>query len=102
MTPIMKWTGFIATLAIVILFPVYTHLESNQQEKLLEKFYSSAVVASTQLYAENCAVCHGGAGGGIGENPPLNSDAVRMSSETDLSRVISRGRDNTLMAAWAS
>jgi len=102
MTNKMKITGFIATLVIVIILPLYTLIEPKQQEKLLDDYYTTAVLASTQLYAENCAVCHGAAGGGIGENPPLDLDAVRETSERDLSRVISRGRDNTLMAAWAS
>jgi mono/diheme cytochrome c family protein len=102
MTNTMKITGFIATLVVVIILPLYTWLEPNQQEKLMDDYHTKAVLASTQLYAENCAVCHGAAGSGIGENPPLDLDAVRMMSDTDLSRVISRGRDNTLMAAWAA
>lgn len=101
MTKILQWTGLFATLAIIITLPVYTFIESNQQGKLLETHYTNSVITSTILYAENCAVCHGAAGEGIGDNPPLNSDAVRLASDTDLFRVISRGRDNTLMAAWA-
>ena len=101
MTNWMKWTGLLATLVIVIVLPMYAGLESSQQEKILNAFYTDSVVAATDLYAENCAVCHGAAGEGIGDNPPLNSESVRMMSETDIIRVISRGRDNTLMAAWA-
>ncbi len=102
MTQLMKWTGILATMVIVIIVPLYTWIEPEQQGKLLDEYYTDAVLASTELYAINCAVCHGAAGEGIGDTPPLNSDAVRMMSETDLSRVISRGRVNTLMAAWAS
>lgn len=101
MSPIMKWTGLAATLIIVMILPLYAWIEPTLQEKNLEKFQTDAVVAATDRYAENCAICHGAAGEGIGDNPPLNTDAVGMMSETDLSRVISRGRDNTLMAAWA-
>lgn len=101
MNNVLKFTGFMATLAIVVLLPIYTWLEPAQQEELLESYYTNAVLGATQLYAENCAVCHGAAGEGIGENPSLNSEALRITSEADLFRVISRGRDNTLMAAWA-
>lgn len=101
MTPPLKWTGLIATLVIVLILPLYAWLEPAQQEQLLEDFYTDAVLAAADRYAENCAVCHGAAGEGIGDNPPLNSEAVRQMSEADLARVISRGRDSTLMAAWA-
>jgi cbb3-type cytochrome c oxidase subunit III len=98
----MKWTGLIATLAIVLILPLYAWLEPLQQKRLQEDFYTDAVLVATDRYAENCAVCHGAAGEGIGNNPPLNSEAVQQMAATDLARVISRGRDNTLMAAWAA
>jgi mono/diheme cytochrome c family protein len=101
MTPALKWTGLIATLVIVLILPIYIWIEPAHQQELLENFYTAAVVTATDRYAENCAVCHGAAGEGIGDNPPLNSEAVRAMSASDLIRVISRGRDNTLMAAWA-
>lgn len=101
MSPIMKWTGLFATLIIVLILPLYAWIEPRLQEKNLEKFHTDAVVNATDRYAQNCAVCHGAAGEGIGDNPPLNSEALRMMSESDLMRVISRGRNNTLMAAWA-
>ncbi len=102
MTNTMKWTGMIATLVIVVILPLYAVREASQQEDLLADYYTTAVLTSTDQYAENCAVCHGAAGEGIGDNPPLNSEAVRMMSETDLNKVISRGRGGTLMAGWAA
>jgi len=101
MNPMMKWIGLIATLVIVIILPLYAWIEPGQQEQLLEDFYTDSVLAATDRYAENCAVCHGAAGEGIGDNPPMNSESVRLMSAADLTRVITRGRDNTLMAAWA-
>ena len=101
MSSIMKWTGLSATLIIVIILPLFAWLEPTIQENNLVKFQTDAVMNATDNYAENCAVCHGAAGEGIGNTPALNTEAVRMMSESDLQRVISRGRDNTLMAAWA-
>ncbi len=102
MTTSMKITGFLATLIILAIIPIYSWIEPSHQESQLENYYTNAVLTTTDLYAENCAVCHGASGEGIGDTPPLNSEAVQMMSENDLAKVISRGRDNTLMAAWAA
>ncbi len=102
MTNTMKITGILATLVIIIILPLYAQIEPTHQKDLLVDYYTDAVRTSTENYAQNCAVCHGAAGEGIGDNAPLNSDAVRSMSETDLFKVISRGRDGTLMAAWAA
>lgn len=101
MTKSMKFTGIIATLAIVFVIPIYTWFEPAQQDHLLTDHYSRGALSATDLYAQNCAICHGAGGEGIGENPPLNSESVQMMSETDLAKVIARGRDSSLMAAWA-
>ena len=101
MTPTLKWTGLLATLVLVLIVPLYAILEPARQEQLLTEFYTDAVITATDRYAENCAVCHGAAGEGIGDTPALDSDAVRSMTTDDLVRIISRGRDNTLMAAWA-
>lgn len=102
MTASMKWIGMLATLAILVVLPLYTWLEPGQQTQLLEDYNRDSVVSAADMYAQNCVVCHGAAGEGIGDSPPLNTEAVRMMSEVDLARVIARGRDNTLMAAWAA
>lgn len=101
MTTPMKITGFLATLVILLIIPVYSMIEPAHQENLLNDFYTDAVVHSTDIYAENCALCHGAAGEGIGDTPALNTEGLRTLPESELIKVISRGRDNTLMAAWA-
>ena len=97
----MKITGFLATLVILLVIPVYSWIEPTHQENLLKDFYTDAVITSTEIYAQNCAVCHGAAGEGIGDTPPLNSEGLRSMPESELVKVITRGRDNTIMAAWA-
>ncbi|MFL7891514.1 MAG: c-type cytochrome [Anaerolineales bacterium] len=101
MPQLMKWIGILATLVIIIIVPIYSWTEPSRQDKLLDNYYTDAVLASTDLYATNCAVCHGAAGEGIGDTPALNTEAVHVISATDLFKVISRGRSNSLMAAWA-
>ena len=53
------------------------------------------------LYAENCSVCHGLNGEGIGATPPLDSAALRTMPNNDIYKTISRGRYQTAMPAWA-
>ncbi len=102
MTTPMKITGFLATLIIFAIIPIYSFYEPKNQESQLNSYYTNAVLTSTDLYAENCAVCHGAVGEGIGDMPPLNSESVQMMSTNDLAKTVARGRDNTLMAAWAA
>ena len=52
------------------------------------------------LYAENCSVCHGLQGEGIGATPALDRDALRTSDAITLGKTISRGLTNTAMPAW--
>lgn len=53
------------------------------------------------LYAENCAVCHGMSGEGIGATPPLNNPALVTMPFEEISKTIARGRYQTAMPAWA-
>ena len=101
MTNNMRLTGILATLIILVVIPLYGFIEPGKQENLSDQLRTTAVSLSTDIYAENCVVCHGASGEGIADNPALNSDAIRNMSENDLIKVISRGRDNTLMAGWS-
>jgi len=53
------------------------------------------------LYAENCSVCHGLNGEGIGATPLLDSEALRAMPYEDLYKTIARGRYQTAMPAWS-
>jgi cytochrome c oxidase cbb3-type subunit III len=53
------------------------------------------------LYGQNCAGCHG-KGGKLGPAPPLNDPLFRaIVPEKDLEGIVSKGRKNTLMPAFA-
>lgn len=88
-------------LVIILVIPSYTWWEPIHQQDLLANYHTESVIAAADLYAQSCVVCHGAAGEGIGDNPPLNTDAVQTMSYTDLSKTIARGRANTVMAAWS-
>ena len=53
------------------------------------------------LYAENCAVCHGLNGEGIGATPALNNPALVTMPFEEIQKTIARGRYQTAMPAWS-
>jgi mono/diheme cytochrome c family protein len=53
------------------------------------------------LYAQNCSVCHGLAGEGIGATPALDSSALREADYASLTKIIARGLFGTAMPAWS-
>jgi mono/diheme cytochrome c family protein len=101
MTRELSWMGFLATLIIVVVVGVAVMREPSRQDDALIELRIDAVSAGTDLFAENCAVCHGASGEGLGATPPLNSAAVRDMDYDVLSHTIERGRYNTVMAAYS-
>ena len=101
MTEKMKLGSLLSLVIILFIIPVYAMLEPNIQEDKKDEFHTSAVITATNIYAENCVVCHGTFGEGISTNPALNTDAIRSMPEDELIKVISRGRYETQMGAWS-
>ena len=90
----------IALLLLVIGVPVYAVLEPARMEQsqadLRQEFVSDAAV----IYVQNCALCHGAAGEGIGSMPALDNEGLRTSDFEFLYKTIARGRYDTVMAGW--
>ncbi len=93
--------GIVATALIVIWLSMYLFTEPNRINKAQQKQLSVDLNAAMRIYAENCSVCHGIAGAGIGSNPPLNKPALKESDPATLSKIISRGLFKTPMPAWS-
>lgn len=89
------FTAIIVAVLGIILMAEPTRIDSASQQ-VTDVQISEAML----IYAENCALCHGIAGEGIGTNPPLNSEALRGMDPIELYKTISRGRYNTAMPAW--
>lgn len=100
MTRELTLIGLLATLLIAASLGVALLREPNRQQEALIDLRVEAVRTGMDLFAANCAVCHGAAGEGLGATPPLNSEAVRSMDYLDLFRTIERGRYNTVMAAY--
>jgi cbb3-type cytochrome c oxidase subunit III len=101
MTREMAWMGSLATLLIAVVMGVNLLREDNRQVGAEIDLRVEAVTTGMDLFAANCAVCHGAAGEGLGSTPPLNSDSVRAMEEDDLFKTVARGRFDTLMAPYS-
>jgi len=93
--------GLIGTALIVFAFAFYIASEPTRiieaQGEILHTQLDDAMI----LYAENCAVCHGLNGEGIGATPPLNAPGLGVMPYDELYKVIARGRFETAMPAWS-
>jgi mono/diheme cytochrome c family protein len=96
------WTlvGLIATTLIAVALPVYAFTESARMAQARQTLLQDAIRQGQVTYAENCVVCHGVAGQGIGTYPGLANPGVGGMDYNTIFKVIERGRYGTAMAAW--
>ena len=73
---IEKIIGLLATIMISAALFLYAKAEPQRIEAAQVEQLNNSLDLAVDLYAHNCAVCHGASGGGIGANPPLNTAAV--------------------------
>ncbi len=93
--------GILGTLLIALALGLYILHEPARLEQAQSDILSAQLDDAMTLYAENCAVCHGLNGEGIGATPPLDNPGLRSMSFDDLYKVIARGRFDTAMPAWS-
>lgn len=105
MRPKENYTPFVAvafglTLGILILFQMYAWREPGRIEAVGAADLASSVAAGHDLYAENCAACHGDNGEG-GIAPGLNSrDLLQMTGDEALFNLTRTGIPGSTMPAW--
>jgi len=72
------------------------------------EFTNESVVQGAQLFAKNCAVCHGEGGegdgpGSVGLDPPpanLRLEAIQANSDGTFYYIITHGVEGSAMPAW--
>lgn len=62
---------------------------------------ASAAAAGKQLYAKNCAQCHGANGQGMGPAPALDTPSVRNAKPGELFWFITTGKMSSGMPSWS-
>lgn len=93
--------GLGATLVIIVALALYMLNEQNRINDSQAAILNVQLDEAMTLYAENCSVCHGLNGEGIGATPPLNNPALQTMAFDELYKTISRGRYDTAMPAWS-
>ncbi|MEN8234818.1 MAG: c-type cytochrome [Actinomycetota bacterium] len=93
--------GLIAGFAIVVALGVAIVREPARIDAAGGQILEEQIDDAMDLYAEQCSVCHGLNGEGIGSNPPLDSEALRTADFDSLFKTIERGRFGTPMPAWS-
>ena len=89
-----------ALLILVVILPVYAWMEPTRMEAAQQALREEFVADGAVMYVDNCALCHGVEGEGVGAYPALNSDAIRNAEYDFLFKTIARGRYDTVMAPW--
>jgi mono/diheme cytochrome c family protein/plastocyanin len=100
-------TVILLLIAGVLLVLVYLVVNNSNRATAEERFRSDQVERGQELFAANCAVCHGNRGqGGVGlkldtpTNRPTNDTQATQRGEY-LTRTLTNGRPGTFMPAWA-
>ena len=93
--------GIAGTLLIVLALSIYILNEPGRIETTQGEILASQLDEAMTLYAENCSICHGMAGEGIGAIPALDTEGMRTMPSDELTRIIAEGRYNTSMPAWS-
>lgn len=93
--------GLLATIVITFGLFLYILHEPARLPDAQAEIIAGQLDQAMTLYAENCAVCHGLRGEGIGSIPALDNPGLREMAYDDLLRVIARGRYGTAMPAWS-
>jgi mono/diheme cytochrome c family protein len=93
--------GLLATQLIVFGLGFYMLNEPTRITTAQTQILHVQLDDAMTLYAQNCSVCHGLSGEGIGATPALNNPALQTMAYDDLTKTIARGRFNTAMPAWS-
>ncbi|MCH7901523.1 MAG: cytochrome c [Acidobacteria bacterium] len=97
-----RWmvAGVVLTVLLFLAFPIFRFYEPANRAEAREVLIESMVAQGEELYAANCASCHGDDGEGV-DAPALNSQQF-LTSVTDeqVSSIIAHGIPGSEMSAY--
>ncbi len=93
--------GLLATALIAAGLLIYAFQEPVRIVEAQQAQLGLDLDEAMTLYAENCAVCHGLSGEGIGATPPLDNPNLKQTEPSALAKIIARGLYGTSMPAWS-
>ena len=91
---------FLALLILILVLPLYAWLEPTRMAEAQAELRQDFVANAAVYYVENCAICHGAEGEGIGPTPALDTPGLREADYDFLFKTIARGRYGTTMSGW--
>ncbi len=97
-----RWmvVGVVLTVLLFLAFPVFRFYEPANRAEARAVLVESLVAQGGELFAANCASCHGANGEGI-DAPALNSQQFLTSaSNVQISSIITHGIPGTEMSAY--
>jgi mono/diheme cytochrome c family protein len=101
-TIIWQWAGVVVFLLLVAAFPAYRAVESGRRAEALAEREAALVSMGRDVWANNCASCHGA--GGVSDEvgtPSLNAQQFLMAAtDEQIHHVVAAGVPGTEMPAW--
>jgi mono/diheme cytochrome c family protein len=93
--------GILATATILIGIALYAWDEPTRLREAQAMQLEVDLNEASTLFAQNCAVCHGAVGEGIGATPALDNPPLRDIDEEAVAKIIARGLFGSAMTAWS-
>jgi mono/diheme cytochrome c family protein len=94
------WVGTFMLLFRVVAFPAYKAVESSRRADAVRAQDVALISSGQQLWALNCAACHGANGQGVSA-PALNSQQFfEGTSDEQIAGIARGGVPGTAMPAW--
>jgi mono/diheme cytochrome c family protein len=98
-----RWmvAGVVLTVLLFLAFPVFRFYEPANRAEAREVYIESMVAQGDEIFAANCASCHGATGEGV-DAPALNSQQFLSSAaDEQISSIITHGIPGTEMSAYS-
>jgi cbb3-type cytochrome c oxidase subunit III len=93
--------GTLGALALAAAMALYMLQEPARLDNAQQALLASRVAEGQPVYLQNCALCHGATGEGLGAYPAVATGGVAAMDYDELQKVIARGRYGTAMPAWS-